>query len=122
MTAITSILLALYENMSVLGRHRRSAPSGQEVTVDREFPLDGQEVTVRATVTLGVEDDSDFNRESGYGAHTRVQVLETNITEVIDQDNVLVFGPNVDSLSDEQYLDLEAQVAEYAVNDYNDNH
>jgi len=113
MTAISSITSTLRDAMRLSERH--SQASQQDVTIEREFPLDGQEVTVKATAVVSSEDDSDHNRETGYGAHTRIEVSEVTIYEVIDQDGVTVYnGHDIDLLSDDQYLDLEAQVAEYA--------
>lgn len=113
MIAITSVLSAIHECRQLKEwSRRRPQPDTQETSFEFELTLDGVEVLVRGTAEVAVTDDSDFDREHGYGALEHVDVSEINFTEVLGENDAILVGGGVNVLSRTQALDLEAQVEE----------
>jgi hypothetical protein len=51
---------------------------------DEEFNIGDRTILATGVVTYNCYDDSDFNRESGYGAYTHREVDRVDVTEIID--------------------------------------
>lgn len=109
-------LLALIEACREL-REQRSSGTPQEVDLtDQEITLaQGGTYIVTARVTFLVEDDSDFNRETGYGSHSRATLDSVDLQLVSDAEGRPLMGQGIrGGLPRQLQQTLEQAVAEVA--------
>lgn len=101
---------------------RRGSVEQHSQDVNDIFELDGVKLIVDAVVELEVEDDSDYDREYGYGNYSHKKVVDVSFRTVENEETgEVLYNSDVRSpskLSDEQLKALEGMVEEKALKEF----
>lgn len=110
---VINTMIKLTDSLPIIGslltewgrpnRSRGGSGSRGDSYNDHEIEVNGRTFLLTGTVEATVIDDSDYDRESGYGQRIYLDNFQYNITRV---EEVLQDGTTVDVSNDKSVLDL----------------